>query len=408
MNITNNLLLSNDGKKKNVFRKIEIQSGTNFDEKWLQKVIYENIELLSVADSAFEKIKLIPLCREFSLNNSYRNIFLDILAITETGKLVLVECKLWKNPQARREVVAQIIEYSSLMRKLSYSDLTAYLHKYIKTENSDPIQHQLKDYGIDVNESLMIDRVSESLKKGDFYLIIAGDGIRSDVQSMTETLTIGNSFLGNLSLIELPIFEDENGDILITPRVPFRTETITKTIYFSPEGEHASIEDDSEEIAGANSVGKKYDSELVKTNRKFWEEFITNCKFEHPDQSAPRHGGRNWIRIDFPSPIKWVSAYRYLAGSYIGISARATGEEAKNIFEYLNERKTYLLGELGDDIFLTFDDDSKEMKLGGKMDIQVEDPSTFKKQNDWFQEKLNKFSNTLRPILKEYSAVNNK
>ena len=48
------------------------------------------------------------------------------------------------------------------------------------------------------------------------------------------------------------------------------------------------------------------------------------------------------------------------------------------------------------------------MKLGGKMDIQVEDPSTFKKQNDWFQEKLNKFSNTLRPILKEYTAVNNK
>ena len=110
MSNVKNLLLSNDGQKKNVFQKIEIQSGSKFDEKWLQKVIYENIELLTVADSVFDKIKIIPLCREFSLNNSYRNIFLDILAITETGKLVLVECKLWKNPQARREVIAQIIE----------------------------------------------------------------------------------------------------------------------------------------------------------------------------------------------------------------------------------------------------------------------------------------------------------
>ena len=408
MSNVKNLLLSNDGEKKNEFQKIEIQSGSKFDEKWLQKVIYENIELLTVADSVFDKIKIIPLCREFSLNNSYRNIFLDILAITETGKLVLVECKLWKNPQARREVIAQIIEYSSLMRKLTYSDLTAYLHKYVNTGGADPIQHQLKKHGIEINESLMIDRVSESLKKGDFYLIIAGDGIRSDVQSMTETLTIGNSFLGNLSLIEMPLFENDQGDILITPRVPFRTETIAKTIYFSPEGEHASIEEEADEISDVIPSGKKYDPEIIKKNREFWDDFISKCKFEHPDQSSPRHGGRNWIRIDFPSPIKWISAYRYVAGPYIGISARAGGEDAKKLFDFLNERKSYMMSELGADINFIFDDATNEMKLGGRLDIQVDDPETFKIQNEWFQENLNKFSNTLRPLLKEFSASNSK
>lgn len=38
-----------------------------------------------------------------------------------------MECKLWRNPQARREVLAQILEYASLLRGWSYGDLTARL-----------------------------------------------------------------------------------------------------------------------------------------------------------------------------------------------------------------------------------------------------------------------------------------
>ena len=61
--------------------------------------------------------------------------FLDILAVTETGRLILVECKLWKNPQARREVLAQVIEYASLLQTLSYSDFVSRLKKYIRSRN---------------------------------------------------------------------------------------------------------------------------------------------------------------------------------------------------------------------------------------------------------------------------------
>ena len=67
-----------------------------------------------------------------------------------------------------------------------------------------------------------------------------------------------------------------------------------------------------------------------------------------------------------------------------------------------------MMSELGADINFIFDDATNEMKLGGRLDIQVDDPETFKIQNEWFQENLNKFSNTLRPLLKEFSASNSK
>jgi hypothetical protein len=109
------------------------------------------------------------------MHDTLRNVFLDILAVTETGRLVLVECKLWKNPQARREVLAQIIEYATLLQSLSYSDLVARLHRYMDASNGDPIINRFKSLGVEVDEGLLIDRISRSLRLGDFQMVIAGD-----------------------------------------------------------------------------------------------------------------------------------------------------------------------------------------------------------------------------------------
>ena len=92
---------------------------------------FANIDLIQPTDAGYDRIQLVPLCRELNLNDGIRNLFLDILAITETGKLILIECKLWKNPQARREVLAQAFEYASLLQSLSYSDLSSKLRRHI-------------------------------------------------------------------------------------------------------------------------------------------------------------------------------------------------------------------------------------------------------------------------------------
>ena len=62
------------------------------------------------------RVLIIPLCRELPLRGSTSTVYLDILAVRASGRPVLIECKLWKNPQARREVVGQILEYGASSR----------------------------------------------------------------------------------------------------------------------------------------------------------------------------------------------------------------------------------------------------------------------------------------------------
>jgi hypothetical protein len=59
--------------------------------------------------------------------------------VSPTGRLVLIEYKLWRNPGSRREVVAQLFEYASLMSRLTYSDLEAKLKHTRGLTGENPI-----------------------------------------------------------------------------------------------------------------------------------------------------------------------------------------------------------------------------------------------------------------------------
>jgi hypothetical protein len=86
-----------------------------YDEKWLQRLLYEHAELIPLKDIDTGDGVVVPLCRELSIPGHGGNVYLDLLGVSRTGRLVLVECKLWRNPQARREVIAQITEYAALL-----------------------------------------------------------------------------------------------------------------------------------------------------------------------------------------------------------------------------------------------------------------------------------------------------
>ena len=100
------VLLDGNSGERTEFKKLSISTDSEYDERWLQERLFEDLTLLNVIDPSFDRISIVPLCREFTLHDSVRKVFLDILAVTETGQLVLVECKLWKNPQARRKFKA--------------------------------------------------------------------------------------------------------------------------------------------------------------------------------------------------------------------------------------------------------------------------------------------------------------
>lgn len=405
MDSGNAILITNSNEKQR-FHRLSIGAGGDFDEKWLQERIFEDISIIKVSNPDYDKIKLIPLCREFSMHDSIRNVYLDILAITETGKLILIECKLWKNPQARREVLAQIIEYATLMKSLTYSDLTVKLKKHIHSGDKDPIAFLFEKNGIEVDEALLIDRVSQSLANGSFQLVIAGDGIRSDLINLIRTSNF-TGILADLSLLEVAVYKNEDNDILMLPSVPARTDVETKTVLLQSDGTPAIIEEE-QEVVSESRMPSSINEKIKQKNRLFWDKFIENIKFDHPEQEKPRRGGNNWVKIPFPEPFEWVTAYRSKdkIGVFCSVNLDKNAAEVKTFFE---EYEDQLKDEIGQSLRYEFITDKKDWGNGFFISINTVfdtlDDSTINDQLAWEIRTLNAYVNTLRPLCRKFQEL---
>src|SRR5690606_16770709 len=99
--------LVTDGKATKL-KRISLDDST-ISEGWLQRMLFENPTLLPVGEVEPVFGSLIPLARELRTNVGP----VDLAFINSDGLLTLVETKLWRNPEARRQAVAQIIDYAT-------------------------------------------------------------------------------------------------------------------------------------------------------------------------------------------------------------------------------------------------------------------------------------------------------
>ncbi len=102
-----------------------LHRASNLEERWLQQLIHQHPTCLPMDQIEPGIGPLVPVCMELPLHvGSVDNLF-----ITPEGHLVVVEVKLWANPEARRKVVAQTLEYATALFKLSYDELEAAVRK---------------------------------------------------------------------------------------------------------------------------------------------------------------------------------------------------------------------------------------------------------------------------------------
>ena len=400
--------LSEDGELQERFERRSLTAGGEFNEKWLQEVLFKNIDLIQPTDPSYDRIRLIPLCRELNLNDGIRNLYLDILAITETGKLILIECKLWKNPQARREVLAQAFEYASLMQSLSYSDLTSKLRKHINSDSEDPIIFALRSAGISIDETLLISRIDQGLKKGSFHVVIAGDGIRTDLVNLVNSPAM-SGMTADLSLLEISVHQNDSGMILLSPSVPQEIETVTRTVLISTEGMPVSIEEDEAEANPlphrASPAQRQMNEEKKELNTLFWARAIKEISFSHPDQEPLRRGGSNWCKASLPAPLKWITAWR--SRDKIGVFLRIEGNEVKNYQEFFTNQLDIMRAEISLDIRIETPENgsntwSKALFLSVSLSgIDLYDQATTDEQIEWLGVHLDNFVNYLRPLVNQ-------
>lgn len=199
-----------------------------FDEAWLQRLISDHPEILPVHQIEPGFGELVSVCREFPTRHGP----VDNLLMTREGNLLLVEVKLWRNPEARRKVVAQALDYASCLFEMDYAELERAVLK-AKFGNGDKPK-RLYDLFRDEDtkdERAFIDAVHTNLRKGRVLILVVGDGIRTETQRLAELVQSHAGAHFTFALVELAIFRMPDGEHwLVCPRTLARTEMISRAI----------------------------------------------------------------------------------------------------------------------------------------------------------------------------------
>ena len=375
------------------FERVYPGQGSKFDESWLQEKIYSFPTLInSLPGCSIDPIVL--LCRELPLVGATARVYLDIFAVRKSGRPVLAECKLWRNPQARREVIGQVLEYGAIARKMSYSDVQAALRNKLQFKGPNPVYSAVSAVFPDVAESEFVDTFQSSLEAGSFDLVVAGDGIRSDVLAIGELLNTSSIGSASLYLLDVQVFQGQSGQVVLSPTVPLKTETIHRQVLIGSDSrplETSSELNQQEEVDAPGVEDRKW------ADRAFWERFIDEVHFDHPEQSEPKHGGRNWVRLSMPEPITSITCYRERAkGGRLGIFFRLDGEVGARLLDQISIQISDLEQELGTTLEIT--NRGEEATIGISTVVDIDDLSTEDEQIQWLTVFANKMVNVFRPM----------
>lgn len=216
--------------------------GQSFSEDQLQTLIFDHPELLPV--SAVEPYfnGIIPVCRELPTPAGP----LDNLYVTPQGNLILVECKLWRNPEARRKVIAQIMDYAKEIAMWGYQDLMDAINRANKTDHANPLYSLAEKHPETPAESQFVEQVSRNLRLGRHMLLIVGDGIQEGAEKLAEFLQQNMALQFTLALVQMGIyrFPERQGHIVI-PHVLMKTTMIERAVIRIEDGKIRVTEPDN-------------------------------------------------------------------------------------------------------------------------------------------------------------------
>ena len=204
-----------------------------FKEADLQALLFAHPTLIPVGDIEPIFDRLHPLARELRVGSG----FIDLVFMNDEGYLTLVETKLWRNPEARRTVVAQLIDYASHVSTWTYNELRQAVLDSRKGDalaSADPLVELVDDGEEGVNEREFVDRVNRNLRLGRFVLLIVGDGIHEGVEQMADFLNQTPRLQFTLGLVEMGLYaldpKAEPPEFYVQPRIVARTREVTRAV----------------------------------------------------------------------------------------------------------------------------------------------------------------------------------
>lgn len=181
-------------------------------EAELQDMLHETPSLVPLEEIREGASPLVVAVKEFGLPGSGNT---DLLAFSAQGDIAIIECKLATNPESKRKVIGQVLEYAAYLWGFEYRALD----ERVKSKIGRPLAELVKEAaGEEWNEEDFRQTIEHNLQSGSFVLIIAVDELNETLKRIIRFVNECSNSNYSLHALELKRFETNETEILI-PRV---------------------------------------------------------------------------------------------------------------------------------------------------------------------------------------------
>lgn len=206
------------------------------NEAMLQKFIENYSELIGADQISPENPpNLVLIRREMPIadkEDSSGRWSLDHLFVDDSGILTFVEVKRSKNPEIRREIVGQLLEYAANADKyLSISQIISQGNKYWQSKkgmNLDSVIYEaFSENEMETEENFNLEdfwkKLEYNIKRGIVRIIFAADKLPSELKRIIEYLNMQCENMEVLGL-EIKYFTGAGNKNIFIPRIVGQTE----------------------------------------------------------------------------------------------------------------------------------------------------------------------------------------
>lgn len=364
----------------------------------IQQLVHEHPCLLPIEEIDPTFKGPVAICRELRTPAGPIDNFL----VTPSGLPVLVECKLWRNPEGRREVVGQILDYAKELSRWTQPDLQREANSRLGTTGNVLLQ-KVRAVAPDTDEIAFNDSLTLNLRRGRFLLLIVGDGIREGVEAIAEYLQRHAGLHFSLGLVELPFYRLPDGGRLVAPRILARTENLVRTVVAMPEG---MVLEEAEDDQQPNSAPVDPEIEgLAASRQQFWAEFLGVLKLDDPEQPIPKPAREDLLTFMFPAArgSSWLKVYRDIRKNEVGVLLSSSRNSAG---EYASQRLADdwpQIAQLLNGTAQLSTDAFGRAQIGDRRGFGSVEKADRQQAFAWLAERVNTFVNVLRPRVR--SAV---
>ncbi len=194
-----------EGENSKVIDKVKFT-----EEGKLQDYLEEYPSLIPLAEIVEGASALLCIGREVGVPS----VAMDLLFIDKDGLLTVVETKLAKNPEARRTVIGQIIEYASYISQWTADDVYRIANEYLKS-NLDEAMQEMREGAL--SDEDFRSNIQQNLKNGKMRLIIAVDELIEPLRAMVTFLNSYSNF--DILLLQVSSFEESKSRKILIPTV---------------------------------------------------------------------------------------------------------------------------------------------------------------------------------------------